>query len=484
MIALGLETPRPEVRSGYTSQVVNAVETAAAGAAGTAIGTAAVETASGLWGRALALAEVEPMNRRTAAISPTLLAMVGRALCRSGQIVFDIDVAGGALRLLPASAAYVVVGNGDPRTWIYTVTIDGPGNTRTVYRTRDGVVHLQYAVSPTRPWEGRAPWATAGLSGQLLAGIERQLSGEAGSASGYILPTPDVGDRGEVAPDPANPDADTAENDPLTTLRRDLAAAGGKTVLAPTTAAGYGAGPVRRRRRITSLSDSGSIRRARLSRPAAMPSGRSSPPVESRRYSHTTRRRGPRLRESIRLFSTTTMQPIAAMVSERLSESLGMSMHLDAAERERPEHDGEVRHGAGAGPPVVRDRRHVHRRGARGCRAVRLADVQRIQAGLWRRFGEGATVGGVTAQAIWNPEEADVPGAELARRSARVTTLAFRESDGLDLRRGTRILFRGAAFVIDGTPDVQDYMVIVALLPDPQPVTGRSYSTAYSGAYA
>ena len=329
MIALGLETPRrPEVRSGYTSQVVNAVETAAAGATGTAIGTAAVETAAGLWGRALALAEVEPMTRRTAALTPSTMAMIGRALCRSGQIVFDIDVAGGALRLLPASAAYVVVGNGDPRTWIYTVTIDGPGNTRTVHRTRGGVVHLQYAVSPTRPWEGRAPWATAGLSGTLLAGIERQLSGEAGSASGYILPTPDVGDRGEVAPDPANPDADTAENDPLTTLRRDLAAAGGKTVLAPTTAAGYGAGPGAapgkdykpERFGFNPPTTAIEIRRdAERSILAAC----GVPPALAHHAAP-----GTSLRESTRLFHTTTMQPIAAMVSERLSESLGIPVTL------------------------------------------------------------------------------------------------------------------------------------------------------------
>ena len=100
----------------------------------------------------------------------------------------------------------------------------------TVYRGQSGVAHLQYAVDPARPWLGRPPWASASLSGTLLAGIERQLAGEAGSASGYILPTPDVGDRGQEGAD-----ADELE-DPLTTLRRDLAAAGGKTMLAPTSA--------------------------------------------------------------------------------------------------------------------------------------------------------------------------------------------------------------------------------------------------------
>ena len=331
MIALGLASmrprPTPETRS-YTSQILNAVEVQAAGASGTAIGTAAVETASGLWGRALALAEVSPVTRRTAALTPSLLAMVGRALCRYGQIVFDIEVDSGALRLLPASAAYVVVGSGDPRTWIYTVTVDGPGNTRTVHRTRDGVVHLQYAVSPSRPWEGRAPWATAGLSGTLLAGIERQLSGEAGGASGYILPTPDVGDKGEAAPDPANPSADDGEADPLTTLRRDLAAAAGATVLAPTTAAGYGAGPGAAPGKdyhperfgfnppSTALEGRRDVERSILAACGV-------PPALANHAAP-----GTSLRESVRLFAAVTMAPIARMIAQRLSESLGQQIEL------------------------------------------------------------------------------------------------------------------------------------------------------------
>ena len=45
----------------------------------------------GLWSRALALADVQPRSRRTAALTPSLLAMVGRALCRTSEIVFDRD---------------------------------------------------------------------------------------------------------------------------------------------------------------------------------------------------------------------------------------------------------------------------------------------------------------------------------------------------------------------------------------------------------
>ena len=73
--------------------------------------------------------------------------------------------------------------------------------------------------------EGCPPWKAASLSGKLLSGIEKQLSGESQSKSGYILATPDLGDRGQGADD-------DGETDPLTTLRRDLAAAEGRTMLA------------------------------------------------------------------------------------------------------------------------------------------------------------------------------------------------------------------------------------------------------------
>ena len=80
-----------------------------------------------------------------------------------------------------------------------------------------------------------ADW-DSGLSGGLLAGVERQLSNEAAGASGYVMAMPDTGERGQ---DGADADED---NDPLTTLRRDMAAAKGKTTLAPATGAGFGMG--------------------------------------------------------------------------------------------------------------------------------------------------------------------------------------------------------------------------------------------------
>lgn len=328
MIALGLQAParRPETRD-YTSQIVASAEAAAAGAGdGVATATAAVEAAAGEWARALSTATVTPRSGRTAALTPPVLAMIGRALCRSGQIVFDLDVSGGRVRLLPASAAYVTVGNGDPRTWIYTVTVDGPGNTRTVYRTRDGVAHLQYAVDPVRPWIGRAPWAAAPLSSTMLAGIERQLAGEAGASSGYVMPAPDVGDHGAALP-PDGPD--DGETDPTTTLRRDLAAARGSIVLAPTMRGGHGAGAM--------AAPEGDFKSHRFGMhpPSALLEARRD--VERSIYAASGIRpammnpaaAGTAMREAHRQFVAGTIEPIAGIVAAQLSEALGVAVSLD-----------------------------------------------------------------------------------------------------------------------------------------------------------
>ena len=242
MITLGLTPPPREYRAAgdrtYTSDRLAAITAAyASGPASIATATAAVEIAAGVWGRALSLAIVTPQNARTRAITPAVLELAGRALARRGQVVFDLEVdAGGDLALIPCAASNVLIGSPDPATWIYSLQCYGPSSTVTRYRPRDGVVHLAANVSPDRPWQGRAPWQSAQLTGQLLAGVERQLSGEAESASGYVLAVPDVGDKGQAA------DAD-GEDDPLTALRRDLAAARGRTILAPSMAAGFGGGP-------------------------------------------------------------------------------------------------------------------------------------------------------------------------------------------------------------------------------------------------
>ena len=282
--------------------------------------------------------------------------------------------------MLPASAAYVTRSDGDRRTWVYTVTVDGPGDARTAYRMRDAVAHLQYMVDPVRPWLGRPPWASASLSGTLLAGIERQLAGEAGSASGYILPTPDVGDRGQ-----AGENADE-EEDPLTTLRRDLAAAGGRTVLAPTTAAGYGAGPgaapskdYKPERFGFAPPETAVEARRDVERSILAACG--VPPVLANHAAP-----GTSMREAWRQLTVGTVEPLATLIADQLSDALGVDVTLtmprsaDVATLAR-------------GRAIAHRGRHERRRRARGCRPVTachhpLGEVERYvvdrTAGFYR----------------------------------------------------------------------------------------------------
>ena len=328
MIALNVAggPARRELRSGYTGAILEQAEAAAAGTAGgLAVCTAAIETASGLWGRGLAQARVEPRSVRTRALTAPLLAMIGRALCRRGEITFDMRVVAGELRLLPASSAYVIRGTGDPSSWIYTVTVDGPAGTETHWRRREAVAHLQYLTDAERPWLSRSPWSSAPLSARLLAGVERQFAGEAAGASGYILPTPDTGDRGQS--DPAGNAADE-ENDPLTTLRRDLAAAGGKTTLAPGTASGWGAGPAaatmaeyQSRRFGLNPPDTAVELRRDVERSILAASG--IPPALV-----SPNAAGTAMREGWRQFTVGTLEPLAVLVGDQLSVALGERVTL------------------------------------------------------------------------------------------------------------------------------------------------------------
>ena len=369
MTSLGrLTPPAREYRAAtprtYTTDRVAALTAAStSGPAAIATATAAVEIAAGVWGRALSLANVSPQTARTRAITPGLLELTGRALARRGQVVFDLEVdAGGDLALLPCAASSVLIGSADPRTWVYVLSVNGPSSTRTVYRARGGVVHLQAGTQPDRPWQGRAPWQTAQLSGALLAGVERQLAGEAESASGYILPTPDTGDRGQAA------DAD-GDEDPLTALRPRPGRGARATLLAPSMAAGFGGGPGRVAHHIAGISRP-SIRResARLPDRAAagMSSGASCRPTAFYRRCFTSGRPGPRC---VRRRGKCTRSPpcpwpelVAAQLSEALNEPVTLDLRRGRATDTRP---WRARSGHSS-------RRRRRQRGARNSRAMTL----------------------------------------------------------------------------------------------------------------
>ena len=317
-------SPRRIIRS--------AIDAASGVGADVAVATAAVESSAGLWSRLLSLAIPSPRNRRTMPITPSLLALIGRELATHGEFIADIRYAGGSVRLIPAAASYVVHGGGDPSSWIYSLTTFGPTDSRTYERRRQDVLHLLYGQTSAASWRGVPPWASASLSGRLLAGVERQLAGEASSASGYFLVGPDAGDRGQAA------DSD-GSTDPQAGLLADMAAAKGKTMIAPTMRSGHGAGAA-----AAPEHDYQSVRfgmappettievRRDLAREIASTFG--VPPVLL-----DAKAPGAALREGWRFFVGTAAIPLAELVASQLGEALGEpALQLDmrralAAER-------------------------------------------------------------------------------------------------------------------------------------------------------
>ena len=86
--------------------------------------TAALEACAGLVGRAFGSALVEGVSDvYSAALTPDLLALIGRALIRRGEALFAISVLDGRLRLFPVASHTV---EGDYANWTYRLDLAGP----------------------------------------------------------------------------------------------------------------------------------------------------------------------------------------------------------------------------------------------------------------------------------------------------------------------------------------------------------------------
>ena len=218
--------------SSYTDAIVQAIQARAAGtAAADASATAALETAAGLWARALAAARVTPETPATRALTPDTLHAAGREAIRTGAALLAIDVDGlGNVRLLPVWA-WDVRGGADPDAWIYRCTLAGPSGTAVRVLPAAAVVHLRFASEPARPWIGVSPMQLAQSTGGLAGNLELRLSQEAGAPVGSVIPVPTDGGSG-----------DDSEADPLADLKADLRASRGGVSLVETAAAGWGEG--------------------------------------------------------------------------------------------------------------------------------------------------------------------------------------------------------------------------------------------------
>ena len=211
-----------ETRNSYTETLTAAIQASATGATLAIPGsTAAIEMCSGLVARSFSLAEVSGPDYVREALTPSVLALIGRNLVRDGQVVLRIDVSGGMIRLVPASACNIE-GGSDPATWTYTVTEQGPGQAAATWRVPGAaVVHIMYARDVAR----------------LSASLALLLGDEAGGPVGRVLPIPRTD---------GQPNTEDGELDPVELMRRDLAGLRGGLAVVESMADSWQAGNVGR----------------------------------------------------------------------------------------------------------------------------------------------------------------------------------------------------------------------------------------------
>ena len=162
--------------------------------------TGALESCCGFVQRAFSTAEVQsssPMVR--AVLDPLTLGMIGRALYRTGEIVFMVSADDGALKLLVAQS-HDVRGGPDPEVWTYRVTLTGPSTTWThdAVPAAD-VIHVRYAVNAATPWRGFSPLQVASLAGRLSGETTAALADELSGPRGSLLEVPVDGQDQTVA---------------------------------------------------------------------------------------------------------------------------------------------------------------------------------------------------------------------------------------------------------------------------------------------
>ena len=184
----------------YSDVVAQAAANAAGGDAGILSGTtAAMELAAGWYGRAFASAKVTPAGALADALTPEILASIGRALCESGEAVYLMD-AGDGLTFTQASA-WQVTGGYSRATWMYEVTINGPTSTLTTTVPATRVFHPMYSRSRSQPWKGIGPLDGAHTTRQLGVNIDYRLAEETAGNTGSVIPVTEATLKGQLQAD-------------------------------------------------------------------------------------------------------------------------------------------------------------------------------------------------------------------------------------------------------------------------------------------
>ena len=128
---------------------------------------AAIEICASTWQLGMATAEIEPVNARTRALTPSVLGYIGRYVLKYGEALFEIGIGQGGISLRPAQH-WRVEGGVDPSTWEYELTFQGPNRYEIRTLSPGRVLHVMYAQNHSAPYRGVGPLNEAGLTQELV----------------------------------------------------------------------------------------------------------------------------------------------------------------------------------------------------------------------------------------------------------------------------------------------------------------------------
>ena len=293
----------------YSDTVTEALLNAASGEglAPQAEAIGAVEAAAGLWSRAFASASVTPSSAATRALTPSVMASIGRGLAIRGDVLLSIDVMDGMDGMALTQASHWKVRGGTrPESWTYLAEFPTPGGVRKRTLPAESVIHLRYATRPAKPWAGVSPLGMARETRALAGWIEKRLAQETSATTGYVVTVPDGASDGNV-----------------TNLANELKALAGRLFVAETTSHGWGAGQQAAPRR----ADYETVRLG-ANPPDSLGKLRSDVKADifgAYGIPSSVHGTGGSARESYRQFLSSTIQPLSKLVLQELSEKLDTS---------------------------------------------------------------------------------------------------------------------------------------------------------------
>ena len=271
--------------------------------------TAAVEFASGLISRALAVAQVDP-ERAESLLTPARLMDIGRRLVLTGNYVACIEIERGQIQLRTARQWQVIRGGVDESSWVYECELPAPSGSVTKRVQSAGVLHIRINTDAREPWLGTSPLLSAGISAELLARVESKIADEMRAPVGSVLPTPE------------------GMGDNRTALQTDLASLKGDIALVETQANAHGLGRQsapqiewQPKRLGANIPESHIALREQVGRDVCAALG-----IPGGLYSGTD---GGGLRESYRQLLTATLEPYASLIKGEFDEKIGYGISLD-----------------------------------------------------------------------------------------------------------------------------------------------------------